>query len=95
MKRPIVISLSLLALGLAACGGAKGWPQSIKETLIGSFVKEAKAQGSQLSDEKITAYCQCYQQNVQKTYPDAAELQKAATDKLMEAAKPCLEAALK
>lgn len=95
MKLRTALPFVALAFGLAACGATSGWPQAVKDTLIDTCVKEAKAGGAGLEEAKIKLYCSCYQANVQKAYPDSGNLRNAKAEDLSKAAGPCLELVLK
>jgi hypothetical protein len=95
MKLRTALPFVLVALSLAACGASSGWPSAVKTTMIDSCFKEAKAQGAPLADEKIKGYCECYQQNVQKAFPNSNDLTKATAADLSKSMQPCLELVLK
>ncbi|HEX5037725.1 MAG TPA: hypothetical protein VFX30_11240 [bacterium] len=95
MKLRTSLPFVALAFSLAACGATSGWPQVVKDTLIDTCVKEAKAGGAALEEGKIRTYCTCYQENVQKAYPDSGNLKNAKPEDLSKAAGPCLELVLK
>jgi hypothetical protein len=96
MKLRIALPFLVIVLCLAACsGGTRGWPQSVKDTVIDSCIRQAKAGGAALEEAKIRSYCSCYQQNVEKSIPNSQDLAQAKVEVLAKASQPCLEAVLK
>jgi hypothetical protein len=92
MNIRIAFSLLLIALSFAACGrGAGGWPQGVRDKVIGGCVKEAKAGGAPIEDAKLTNYCTCYQQNVEKTFPNPNDLVKVTPQDGAKEAQKCIE----
>lgn len=85
------LSFVLVALSLAACGGGRGWPQSERDALIGGCVQQAKAGGGALDEAKLRNYCSCYQQNVEKSFPDVKALKTVKAEDVAKEAQKCVE----
>ncbi len=94
MKLKIITNQILfLAILMAAtgCTGERGWPPAEKDKLISSCVGEAKAGAAGLDESKIKNYCLCYQQNLEKTFPNFVDLKNVNGEDVGKAAEKCLE----
>lgn len=82
-----------LSLGLSACPGtgSRGWSQADKDKLIGACVTSAKQGGPGLDEAKITSYCTCYQQNLEKKYPKVTDMAPVKAEDISKEAEKCLE----
>ena len=87
MKKILVVFSIVLAA--AACTGKnKGWSQGDRDTLTTSCFEKAK--NPALEESKLKAYCTCYQQNLEKKYPDINELKKVDGKEIAKSAEECL-----
>ena len=73
--------------------GKGGWPQSDKDTLINSCVEKAK--NPALDEAKIKSYCSCYQQNLEKNYPNINDLKTVDANQIAKLAEECLPLIMK
>src|SRR5205085_9413583 len=69
-----------------------GWPQEQRDKLISSCVTAANPS---LNQDKLKAYCGCYQKNLETAYPDINDLGTAGADGMKKAAEACLPLMLK
>ncbi len=81
-----------LLTAMTACPGTKqgGWSQGDRDQLINSCVSEAKAKAAQLDEAKLKAYCSCYEQNIEKQFPNVSDLATAKAEDMTKAAESCL-----
>ena len=83
--------LLLILCAAASCGKKAGWQAAEKDQLITSCVTEAKNRAPSLDEGKVKNYCTCYEQNIEKAYPNPSDLTKATVDDMTKAAQGCLD----
>ncbi|MFT4152205.1 hypothetical protein [Parafilimonas sp.] len=101
MKKTNILFLGVVIV-LASCGGSAGWQQPQRDKLISECKEKAIATMSasgQTPDgatkQKLVGYCTCYQQNLEKKFPDPDAMGKADAGDVANAAKDCLELMVK
>jgi hypothetical protein len=86
---------------ITGCSAKNRWLQSERDKLINSCKKKAMIAGTEngknLSAEgekKLEAYCSCYQQSLEKKYPDVKNLEKVSAGELTKIAQDCMNSNL-
>lgn len=93
MKTILVLTGTIIFISCTNSNG--GWNQSYKDKLVNSCISEAKKGNDAINDQKIKNYCQCYQQNLEKKYPEIKAMEAADKMEIAKAAEQCMKELLK
>jgi len=91
MKRTLLCLLLMIAL--PACTKSKGWPQAERDKMTGAC--EAKASNPGMDPAKIKNYCACFQQDLEKKFPDINQLKTVDDKEVAKSAQECMHLIIK
>jgi hypothetical protein len=93
-----IISFFILLSLVAAVGCSNknaGWVQADKDKMINACIDEAKNRSAAINDSTLKKYCNCYQESLEKKYPDIAQLDKAPKEEVIKSAEECVQLLIK
>jgi hypothetical protein len=86
----------LITTAIFSCTNSNaGWNQSYKDKLVNSCISEARKGNAAMDDQKLKTYCECYQQNLEKKYPEIKAMEAADKMEIVKAAEQCMKELLK
>ena len=84
-----LLSFALIILSLTSCGTRPtGWLQSDKDLLTDGCLQQARVEG------RVRSYCYCYQQHLERTFPDVGGFRTMSDEAAAREAQKCIEVML-
>jgi hypothetical protein len=93
MKTILVLAGTIIFI--SCTNSNAGWNRSYKDQLVNSCISEAKKGNAAPDDKKLKSYCECYQQNLEKKYPEIKQMEAADKQEIIKAAEECMPVLLK
>lgn len=85
-----------VTIGFMSCANSNaGWNRSYRDKLMNSCISEAKKRNAAIDDQKLRGYCECYQQNLEKKYPETRQMEIADKKEIIKAAEDCMPVLLR
>jgi hypothetical protein len=75
MKAILVLAGTIIFI--SCTNSNAGWNRSYRDKLMNSCISEAKRGNAAIDDQKLKTYCECYQQNLEKKYPETRQMEIA------------------
>ncbi len=86
----------LITIGFLSCANTNaGWNQSYRDKLMNSCISEAKKGNAVIEEQKLKTYCECYQQNLEKKYPEIRQMEVADKNEIIKVAEDCMQVLLR
>jgi hypothetical protein len=96
MKKIISFFILFSMVAVFGCSPKRnGWMQTDRDKMINSCVNEAKGRSAAVNDSTLKKYCSCYQESLEKKYPDIAQVEKVPRQEVIKSAEECAQSLIK
>jgi hypothetical protein len=96
MQKIINFFILLSFVAVFGCSNKNtGWTQADRDKMINSCADEAKKKSAVINDLTLRKYCSCYEESLEKKYPDITKLEKAPKEEVIKSAEECVQLLIK
>lgn len=91
----LTLLIALITLCFASCGiRPTGWQQSEKDLLTDGCLQQARVEAPSLDEGRVRSYCFCYQQQLERTFPDVGGFKTMSGEAAAREAQKCIDVML-